>query len=133
MDRHGLAQVVQTRLRTASVDSEKLEWEVSSACCWASSTDLSRAPQSPHLSDTPAMDDGSLSFSNLNRMGIGIACCSSFYYSPCLAIGLLDPQWCRDVWWMESTFYFLFYIRHYSNFNQPDQFYNKCSLLSLVP
>lgn len=58
LDRQGLPQAVQTRLSTASVDSEKLEWEVSSACCWASSTDLNSAPQSPHLRDRPAIDDG---------------------------------------------------------------------------
>lgn len=57
MDRHGLPQEEQTRLRTASVDSEKLEWEVSSACSWASSTDFRRAPQSPHFRDTPAIDE----------------------------------------------------------------------------
>lgn len=55
LDRHGLEQVVQTRLRTGSVDSEKLECEVSSACSWASSTDFNRAPQSPHWSETPAI------------------------------------------------------------------------------
>ena len=56
LDRQGLEQAVQTRLRTRSVDSEKLEWEVSSACSWASSTVLSRAPQSPHWRETPAID-----------------------------------------------------------------------------
>lgn len=55
LDRQGLPQVEQTRLRTASVDSEKLEWEVSSACSCASCTDFKRAPQSPHFNDTPAM------------------------------------------------------------------------------
>lgn len=45
----------QTRLRTASVDSEKSVCLVSSACSCASSTDFSRVPQSPHLSDTPAI------------------------------------------------------------------------------
>lgn len=48
-----MPQAVQTRFRTASVDSEKLAWEVTSACSCASATDLNRVPQSPHCSDTP--------------------------------------------------------------------------------
>lgn len=56
LERQGLSQVAQTRLRTASVDSEKLEWEVSSAWSCASCTDLNEAPQSPHFSDNPAID-----------------------------------------------------------------------------
>ena len=56
LDRQGLEQTEQMRLRTGSVDSEKLEWEVSSACSCASSTVLNRAPQSPHLRETPAID-----------------------------------------------------------------------------
>jgi len=56
LERQGLSQVAQTRLRTASVDSEKLEWEVSSAWSCASCTDLNKAPQSPHFNDNPAID-----------------------------------------------------------------------------
>lgn len=56
LDRQGLPQVAQTRLRTASVDSEKLECLVSSACSCASSTLLRRAPQSPQRRESPAIE-----------------------------------------------------------------------------
>lgn len=55
-ERQGLPQVVQTRLRTGSVDSMKLACLVSSACSWASITDFMRIPQSPHFNDTPSME-----------------------------------------------------------------------------
>lgn len=55
------------------------------------------------------MDDGSLSFSNLNRIGMGIgigtACWAGWVAAAAFTIPrvwqldyyLLDPQWCRDV------------------------------------
>jgi hypothetical protein len=54
-ERHGLPQSAQIRLRTASVDSAKLVWEVASACACASSTLRSCTPQSPHRRDSPAI------------------------------------------------------------------------------
>ena len=54
-ERQGLPQSAQMRLRTASVDSAKLVWEVASACACASSTLRSCTPQSPHRSDSPAI------------------------------------------------------------------------------
>jgi hypothetical protein len=54
-ERQGLPQSAQMRLRTASVDSAKLVWEVASACACASSTLRSCTPQSPHRRDNPAI------------------------------------------------------------------------------
>lgn len=67
LDLQGLPQVLQTRLRTASVDSENLEWDVRSACSWASCTDLRWAPQSPHFRDKPAIGEISRSIERKMR------------------------------------------------------------------
>lgn len=126
LDRQGLEQAVQMRLRTGSVDSEKLEWEVSSACSWASSTVLNRAPQSPHLRETPAIDAMRCSAvsDDFYRNGLFIYNLTKLHLPRLLAFSVQNrgcqPTTTRNninIWYHGKYFRYMLYFFHFHNNN----------------